>query len=68
MSDLKVFPEIKEPDDSPHYPEKLRKTFMEYQEDVQMKRSTPRIAVGWRIVQRFHCKTYAMRKEIYYPG
>ncbi|WP_174340849.1 DUF4145 domain-containing protein [Enterobacter sp. JMULE2] len=50
MSDLKVFPEIKEPDDSPHYPEKIRKIFVELQEDIQMKRSAPRIVVGCRSV------------------
>jgi rRNA maturation protein Nop10 len=47
---LGVFPEGEKPDDSPHYPEALRKVFVELQEDVKMGRNAPRIVVGCRSV------------------
>jgi hypothetical protein len=47
---ITVYPELKNPDDSPYYPEKIRRTFIELQEDIQMKRTAPRIVVGCRSV------------------
>ncbi|EDA0854532.1 DUF4145 domain-containing protein [Salmonella enterica] len=47
---VKVYPELKLPDDSPHYPEKIRAVFTELQEDVQLGRTAPRIIVGCRSV------------------
>jgi hypothetical protein len=45
-----TYPQLAEPDNSPHYPEKLRAVFVELQEDIKAKRTAPRIVVGCRSV------------------
>lgn len=47
---IKIYPELRLPDDSPHYPEKIRAVFTELQEDVRSGRTAPRIIVGCRSV------------------
>ncbi len=47
---IRIYPELRLPDDSPHYPEKIRAVFTELQEDVQSGRTAPRIIVGCRSV------------------
>lgn len=47
---LGTYPQPTEPDDSPHYPEKLRAVFVELQEDIACKRTPARIVVGCRSV------------------
>lgn len=50
LKSIKVYPELKEPDDSPHYPQELRAIFVELQEDIQLHRTAARIVVGCRSV------------------
>lgn len=59
---IATYPSLKEPDDSPHYPEKIRKIFVELQEDVQMKRTAPRIVVGCRSVLEVALRTLGYDK------
>lgn len=47
---VKLYPELKQPDDSPFYPQKIRAVFTELQEDIQLGRTAPRIIVGCRSV------------------
>lgn len=47
---IRIYPEPRLPDDSPHYPEKIRAVFTELQEDVQSGRTAPRIIAGCRSV------------------
>jgi hypothetical protein len=47
---LGVYPEGEKPDDSPHYPDALRRVFVELQEDIRAGRTAPRIVVGCRSV------------------
>ncbi|KFC13138.1 hypothetical protein GTGU_00160 [Trabulsiella guamensis ATCC 49490] len=47
---VKIYPELKQPDDSPYYPEKIRGLFVELQENIKMKRNAPFIVVGCRSV------------------
>ncbi len=59
---LTVYPELKEPDDSPYYPEKIRAPFIELQEDILMKRTAPRIVVGCRSVLEVALKSLGYDK------
>jgi hypothetical protein len=53
---LGVYPKGEEPDDSPHFPEALRKVFVELQEDIRMKRTAPRLVMGCRSVMEVALK------------
>lgn len=50
LKSIKVYPELNEPDDSPHFPQELRAIFVELQEDIQLQRTATRIVVGCRSV------------------
>ncbi|HEO9044211.1 TPA: DUF4145 domain-containing protein [Enterobacter kobei] len=59
---VKVYPELKLPDDSPHYPEKIRALFVELQEDIQMRRTPARIVTGCRSVLEVALKQLGYEK------
>ena len=54
---LGTFPKMEEPDDSPYYPEPLRKVLIELQEHIQAKCSAPLIVIGCRGVLEVALKT-----------
>lgn len=47
---IRTYPELKLPDDSENFPQKLRAVFVELQEDLEMKRTPARIVAGCRSV------------------